>query len=238
MNAILQLNINRLKPDEFSSFITEFIKIVDKYDSSTLRVEVLFSPLKQHLSLFKQCLLDEENSTITDDLHLTDTNRDNIWQAIRLIIEGHKLSPFEKHSKSAEVLHKCLELYGDPQSIHHKAQTATISNLSKDFLSQGNLPLLENIGIPALAQELNKENNNFKTLETLQKEVHGNSQTNSLEQRKSISQLYKQIIKNTEALLMVGLANPETTDFIAELNTCIEQYQKHQYIKHEAYSTI
>jgi hypothetical protein len=226
MEKIEFINPDRFRNDEHYQFMADLNALVTKTTPVTLNIETLYPSFADAFEQEDQVMKVELGSSRSDVIRKLDKDRDKTWNAIDMRISATVISPFPAEAQAATILKRVMDLYGDKRNSPYNEETASLTNLLSDLLSDANAPHVAAVGIRTWITALKEQNEIFQ--EEFDARTDENSKkikSDTAPYRGKVDEAYFNIVNRINATIELDTQKAGVADFVRNLNEIIA-YEK------------
>jgi hypothetical protein len=225
MTRIETIKLTRFRNNEHFQFMTDVDELVTTHKASALGIDVLYVDFRKVFMAEDTAIRIELGSAKSKTIEQLNKLRGNTWKAIALKVKATLLCPIASEVKSAEVIQRVIDKYGDVRVLTYVEETASITNLTNDLLLSENTEHLKKIGILIWVTELKSENEQFSTVfNERNSELAVRESGDVRAVRNLIDPLYDQLVETINSSIVMKMAQPAAFIFVNELNEKIKYY--------------
>jgi len=222
---IITLYLISLRNEEHYKLHLDFTKLVAQYTPAALGIELKYPAYLAAFDLETQALNVVQGSVLTDELFVSDSERDNTFRGLAGTFKS-ALNHFNPETRAAASrLTLLLDTYGNLAAKPYDQETAAIIKLVSD-LEGAYAADVATLAIAGWAAELKTRNNAFDSLKNMRYDENtAKPQQNLKEARQNTDTAYRAIVKRINALIEVN-GDTAYAGFVAALNERIENFQR------------
>lgn len=225
MERIEFLNTNRLKNDEHYQFMSDVKTLVEKTTHEVLDITGLYSTFTSAFAQEDKVMKIALGSAKTETLKKLDSTRDQTWNACNRRIEATVIGPIPEEIPHAIAIKRVIDVYGDKRKEAYKIESASLTNLVADLLSDINKPHLEALGMLSWINALKSQNEAFiaefnSRNEELSEKISGDADI----VRVPLDEAYVKIVNRINATIELSVAKAGVEKFVKQLNEEIAYY--------------
>jgi hypothetical protein len=225
MTRIETIKLTRFRNNEHFQFMTDVDELVTTHQASVLGIDVLYVDFRKVFMAEDTAIRIELGSAKSKTIEQLNKLRGNTWKAVAIKVKATLLCPIASEVKSAEVIQRVIDKYGDVRVLTYVEETASITNLTNDLLLSENTEHLKKIGILIWVTELKSENEQFSTVfNERNSELAVRESGDVRAVRNLIDPLYDQLVETINSSIVMKMAQPAAFIFVNELNEKIKYY--------------
>lgn len=183
---INNIEINKLRNAEFYQLLSDILNLIKIANPITLKVEKPYAVLKSINDEIEMLFKNERGSSLTEEINKLDYRRDEAIIGITLLADSYTHHYDEVLNKHAETLLSHINSYGSSiarQSL--QAETATLSNLIKDWTERKNLTdAIVALKLEAWKEELDAANKKFNEIYLQRAQETGNASESNIKTKR------------------------------------------------------
>jgi hypothetical protein len=226
MNKIISFNAHSLRNSEHFQFMTDFDNLIAKHRFDAVLADSAYSEFKIQLKAEDVAIRIEQGSIRSKTIEQLDKSRDKTWNAISTVTDGFLDSPFDDEVKSAQVVRRVMDQYGDNRRKPYNEETASLSSLVTDFTAPANAPHVEKLHLTAWVSALKAINEEFQgTFNERNAEYSERESGDVRAVRSLVDHSYEEITMKINASIILNMAKPEVEGFVNELNEKIRYFK-------------
>ena len=222
-------NISKLRSGEAISFFDNLKSILSTFNLDQLQLSSASEELLSSINALTELYKNERGSKITRTLVLLDQKRDNLFMAIRLILEQHiKAHPQESLRPKAEDILNTFNKFGaDLYRKNYQEETAGLKGIIKTM--EANFELLENIRLLNLTgyyEALRLANQEFDQAYLERNSAYANLPKEKMqEERNKAEKTFDALVLKINAHLVLS-KDPSAYEPLADqINSLVNTYQ-------------
>lgn len=213
----------RLRNEEHFQFHTSFSDLVVATNATNLKIEALFAVYQPQLANELKSLDVVRKSSISDDLLVADSDRDDTIRGFRNGVKSglnHYDANVQAAAKRLQIL---LDTYGDLPTKNYDAETGAINSLVSDL--KGTYAAdVATMGLTGWVNELAARNTAFDDLKNNRySDEASKTMLHMKAERRKTDSIYRQITERINALIIVE-GEAAYAGFVNELNKRIEGF--------------
>lgn len=220
---INEFSLARLRNEEHFQFHTSFRDLVVATKATNLKIEVLFAVYQPQLASELESLDVVRKSSISDDLIVADTERDNVFRGMCDAVKSglnHYDANVQAAAKRLQIL---LDTYGNLAAKNYDAETGGIVSLLND-LNSGYVADARVLALEGWINELGAKNKAYDDLKNNRYSTEASKTILRMkEERVKTDNIYRQITERINALIIVE-GEAVYAGFVNELNKRIEGF--------------
>jgi hypothetical protein len=226
MKKLDYFNFSNLRNNEHFEMVTSFDALIQKFTAEQLGIQDLYPVFKAYFQEEDSRIRIERGSAKSEEIRKKDKDRDQTWNSISKAVEAALICPIEAQVDSAIVLRRVIDLYGDKRKADYPAETASLSSLVTDLLSDTNVVHLNALHITEWVQALRDENNEFRDIFTNRNAELSNRLSGDVHiARDKVEPALEEITDRINASIVMNLAKAEVEGFVNEYNELVKYYK-------------
>jgi len=209
---------------EFYNKVWENVKPLFDGESAYLPLQPVCEEFKLALDDFDISLKPLRKSEITRKLTEEDKNRNRAWKGLRTHVKN-MLNSFDAETvECAMLMNNFIHLYGDPSRLAYTEKTGTLRNLIDDLEYKVKTAVMNRVGVAEWFDRLKSSNQSFiELMKKREVELKYIESGQSLANRDRINQLYRKLVEQLNAHVLVGNKPDILADIVLEVNQIIDQ---------------
>lgn len=220
---INEFSLARLRNEEHFQFHTSFRDLVVTTKATILKIEALFTVYQPQLTSELESLDVVRKNSISDDLIVADTERDNVFRGMCDAVKSglnHYDANVQAAAKRLQIL---LDTYGNLAAKNYDAETGGIVSLLND-LNSGYVADARVLALEGWINELGAKNKAYDDLKNNRYSTEASKTILRMkEERVKTDNIYRQITERINALIIVE-GEAVYAGFVNELNKRIEGF--------------
>ena len=220
---INEFSLARLRNEEHFQFHTSFRDLVVTTKATILKIEALFTVYQPQLTSELESLDVVRKNSISDDLIVADTERDNVFRGMCDAVKSglnHYDANVQAAAKRLQIL---LDTYGNLAAKNYDAETGGIVSLLND-LNSGYVADARALALEGWINELGAKNKAYDDLKNNRYSTEASKTILRMkEERVKTDNIYRQITERINALIIVE-GEAVYAGFVNELNKRIEGF--------------
>ena len=220
---INEFSLARLRNEEHFQFHTSFRDLVVTTKATILKIEALFTVYQPQLTSELESLDVVRKNSISDDLIVADTERDNVFRGMCDAVKSglnHYDANVQAAAKRLQIL---LDTFGNLAAKNYDAETGGIVSLLND-LNSGYVADARALALEGWINELGAKNKAYDDLKNNRYSTEASKTILRMkEERVKTDNIYRQITERINALIIVE-GEAVYAGFVNELNKRIEGF--------------